>query len=374
MSRRFVPLVGFVAPSGTGKTTLLRKLVPLLRERGLRVGYIKHSHHSLSLDHPGKDSHDLAEAGAEQVVLAAADGWGLMDYAPRRGEDGRTPLAELAARFDAERLDLVLVEGFRQERHPKIEVHRVATGKAPLYPNDPDIIAVATDSQLPADAAPVRLPIADTEAIADFIQAQLADGRFSGEDPRDELLRRCRETRHAATGPRAGWLSIRIGERCWMARIALAGDDPDVDAVGVHLVAAADDEAPADAPADVPDIASIEATIHRRIYSTQPLARAIIGARMPYTAAAGFQGRSFQPLDADGVALLGDVPALSLDPAKLAQEGPAAIAERLVDAPVCILAGQGAYAWGEDLTQALERAALLERSAQIYVLGRQSSA
>ncbi|MCG6939977.1 MAG: class II aldolase/adducin family protein [Thiohalocapsa sp.] len=159
-----------------------------------------------------------------------------------------------------------------------------------------------------------------------------------------------------------------------MARIALAGDDPDVDAVGVHLVAAADDEAPADAPADVPDIASIEATIHRRIYSTQPLARAIIGARMPYTAAAGFQGRSFQPLDADGVALLGDVPALSLDPAKLAQEGPAAIAERLVDAPVCILAGQGAYAWGEDLTQALERAALLERSAQIYVLGRQSSA
>ena len=369
MTRRFVPLVGFVAPSGAGKTTLLRKLVPLLRERGLRVGYLKHSHHPLSLDHPGKDSHELALAGAEQVLLAASDGWGFMDYAPRRGEDGQTPLAELAARFDAERLDLVLVEGFRQERHPKSEVYRTTSGKAPLYPDDPDIIAVATDSELPADAVPVRLPIADPAAIADFLQARLADGRFNGEDPRDELLRRCREVRHAGAEPRAGWLSIRVGERFWLVRIALAGDDSDEDAIAVHMVAPTDDEAPA-----TPDIARTEAAIHRRIYAAQPLARAVIGARMPYTAAVGFQGRSFQPLDPDGAVLLGALPAVSLDLEKLAAEAPAAIAERLVEAPACILAGQGAYAWGQDLSRALERAALLERSAEIYSLGRQTSA
>lgn len=375
MTERCLPLVGFVAPSGTGKTTLLRQLVPLLRERGLRVGYIKHSHHPLSLDHPGKDSHDLAEAGAEQVLLAAADGWGFMDYAPRRGEDGQTPLAELAGRFDAERLDLVLVEGFRQDQYPKIEVYRTARGKAPLYPDDPDIVAVATDSELPPDAEPVRLPIADVGAVADFIQQGLADGRFSVEDPCDELVRRCRQVRHAGTEPRAGWLSIRAGARFWLVRIALAGDDPAADAIAVHPVAPADVESADDeAPAEAPDIARTEAAIHRGIYAAQPLARAIIGARMPYTAAVGFQGRSFQPLDPDGAARLGALPVVSLEPDKLAAEAPAAIAERLVEAPACILAGQGAYAWGQDLTQALERAALLERSAEIYALGRQTSA
>jgi len=375
MTERCLPLVGFVAPSGTGKTTLLRQLVPLLRERGLRVGYIKHSHHPLSLDHPGKDSHDLAEAGAEQVLLAAADGWGFIDYTPRRGEDGQTPLAELAGRFDAERLDLVLVEGFRQDRYPKIEVYRTARGKAPLYPDDPDIVAVATDSELPPDAEPVRLPIADVGAVADFIQQGLADGRFSVEDPCDELVRRCRQVRHAATEPRAGWLSIRAGARFWLVRIALAGDDPAADAIAVHPVAPADVESADDeAPAEAPDIARTEAAIHRGIYAAQPLARAIIGARMPYTAAVGFQGRSFQPLDPDGAARLGALPVVSLEPDKLAAEAPAAIAERLVEAPACILAGQGTYAWGQDLTQALERAALLERSAEIYALGRQTSA
>jgi molybdopterin-guanine dinucleotide biosynthesis protein B len=75
-------MVGFVAPSGTGKTTLLRKLVPLLRERGLRVGYLKHAHHAFQLDTPGKDSYELAEAGAAQVMLASAAGWALMDHRP----------------------------------------------------------------------------------------------------------------------------------------------------------------------------------------------------------------------------------------------------------------------------------------------------
>jgi ribulose-5-phosphate 4-epimerase/fuculose-1-phosphate aldolase len=266
------------------------------------------------------------------------------------------------------------VEGLRRGHHPKLEVHRTAAGKAPLYPDDPDIIAVATDAQLPPEAGPVRLPIGDPAAIADYIQARLADGGLSSEDPRDELLRRCREVRRAAAEPRAGWLSIRVGERCWLARVALAGDDPDEDAVSTHALAAADtDESTADGGAP-PDIAATEAAIHRRVYATQPLAGAIVGARMAYTAAVGFQGRSFQPLDPDGASALGSVPVLSLGLDEVAAEAPGAVAERLVDAPVCIMAGQGAYAWGRDLTEALERAALLERAAQIYALGRQTSA
>jgi molybdopterin-guanine dinucleotide biosynthesis protein B len=376
MTKRFVPVVGFVAPSGTGKTTLLRRLVPLLREAGLRVGYIKHTHHDLTIDQPGKDSHDVAEVGAEQVLLAAADGWAMLDYAPRRGADGELPLAELVTRFDAERLDLVLVEGFRHEHHPKIEVHRTACGKAPLYPDDPDIIAVATEAALPPEAAPVRLPIADPAAIAEYIQARLADGRLSGADPRDELLRRCREVRNATVEPRAGWLSIRVGERCWLARVALAGDDPDQDAILAQPLAATGAEAEAaDAGEEAAeDLTAGEAAIHRRVYATQPLAGAIVGARMPYTAAVGFQGRSFEPLDPEGAATLGSVPVLSFDPDKMAAEAPAAVAGLLLEAPVCMVAGQGAYAWGTDLTQALERAVLLERSAQIYALGRQMSA
>jgi hypothetical protein len=246
--------------------------------------------------------------------------------------------------------------------------------------DDPDIIAVATDTELPPDAAPERLPLDDPTAVADFIQSRLKEMRLIGADPREELLRRCRELRHAGAEPRSGWLSMRVGERCWLARVALAGDDPGPDAVAAHPLAdAAPDETDApDAAAEpdaetAPDLAMREAAIHRRIYSTQPHAGAIVGARMPYSAAVGFQGRSFAPLDPDGAAALGSVPTLSFDLDKLDAEAPEAVADALVDGPVCIVAGQGAYAWGADLTQALERAALLERSAQIYALGRQTS-
>jgi molybdopterin-guanine dinucleotide biosynthesis protein MobB len=372
MMQRCVPVLGFVAPSGSGKTTLLCKLMPQLRQRGLRVGCLKRSHHPLVLDQPGKDSHALATAGAEQVLLAAAGGWGLMDYAPRVGPDGQMPLASLIERFDTERLDLLLIEGFRQEHCPKIEVHRIAAGKPPLYPDDPDIIAVATDARLPPDAAPVRLPIEDPGAIADFILARLEGGGLATAEPREELLGRARGLRRAGIEPRAGWLSVRGGERCWLLRLALAGDDPgpaDIMACEIAGPEAADG---GNDGADI-RIAQTEVLIHRQIYAAEPRARAIVGARMPYTAAVGFQGRSFEPLDPDGLALLGSVPVLSLAPDEIAHKAPAAIAEWLVVQPVCILAGQGAYAWGADLAEALERVALLERSAQVFSLGRQTA-
>jgi molybdopterin-guanine dinucleotide biosynthesis protein B len=374
MTEQSVPVIGVVAPSGSGKTTLLRQLLPLLRERGLRVGYLKHSHHPLAIDRPGKDSFEVAAAGAEQVLLAAADGWALMDYAPQRGADGELALAELLARFDAARLDLVLVEGYRQAHHPKIEVHRSDVGKAPLYPDDPGIIAVATDAALPEDAAPVALPLADPTAIADYIQARLTDGRLRGEDPRDELVRRCREARASPAEPRAGWLSIRVGDHYWLAPIALAGDDATHASIQVRLMTErVEEEESSAADTDGVDLPQAEARIHRHIYAAQPGARAIVGARMPYTAAVGFRGRSFEPVDPDGVAAFRSVPALTLELDELAGKAPKAMAEQLVESGACILAGQGAYTSGRNLSEALQRAALLERSAEIYTLWRQAS-
>jgi molybdopterin-guanine dinucleotide biosynthesis protein B len=373
MTNRFVPVLGIVAPSGTGKTTLLLKVLPLLRERGLRVGYLKHSHHELKLDEPGKDSFEVAASGAEQVILAAADGWALMDYAP--GQDGarELPLAALLARFDATRLDLVLVEGFREAHYPKLEVHRAAAGKPPRFPDDPDIIAVVSDAALPRTAAPDLLSIDDPAAVADYIQARLADGQLTAEDPREELLRRCRECRISPAEPRAGWLSVRVGERCWLAPIALAGDDPTPASIQAYAVTAAEEQAPAVADGEAVDLTALEARIHRGIYAAQPSARAVVGARMPYTAAVGFRGRSFEPVDPDGAAALGALPALSFGLEELVAKAPDAIAEQLIEGSACIVAGQGAYTWGGDLAEALQRAALLERSAEIYALWRQAS-
>jgi len=165
-----LPVIGFVAPSGSGKTSLLRRLVPILKERGLRIGYLKHAHHRFDLDRPGKDSFELRAAGADQVLLASSERWALQVENRVRGAD--PDLVDLLTRFDPDGLDLVLAEGFKYAAYPKIEVYRAVLGEAPLYPQDPEIIAVATDDALPAGAHPPRLALRDRQAIADFIVAR----------------------------------------------------------------------------------------------------------------------------------------------------------------------------------------------------------
>jgi molybdopterin-guanine dinucleotide biosynthesis adapter protein len=171
-----IPVVGFVATSGSGKTTLLRRVVPLLVARGLRVGYLKHAHHGFDLDMPGKDSYELREAGAVQTLLASDERWALQAEHSTRGRD--PDLAEMLAHFDATNLDLVLVEGFKHATYPKIEVHRRALGRPPLYQDDGDIIAVASDVAPAAGARsqPRPLPIDDPSAVADFIVRCLQTG------------------------------------------------------------------------------------------------------------------------------------------------------------------------------------------------------
>jgi molybdopterin-guanine dinucleotide biosynthesis protein MobB len=159
-------VLGFAAWSGTGKTTLLVKLLPELRTRGLRVGMIKHAHHTFDVDRPGKDSYELRKAGANPVLLASSRRWVLMTDL----EQPREPvLQEMLARFDAAALDVILVEGLKHEDFPKIELHRPVLGKGLLFPDDPSIIAVATDAPL---GQATRLPVLDlndVEAIADFV-------------------------------------------------------------------------------------------------------------------------------------------------------------------------------------------------------------
>lgn len=166
-----LPILGFVAFSGTGKTTLLTRLIPTLRERGIRSAVIKHSHHDFEIDQPGKDSHRLRQAGANQVILASPH----RTFWVREGDGEHEPtLGELVARLDPAGVDLVLAEGFRQEPISKIEVHRPELGTPLLCREDKRVIALACD-QDPQQEVPVPLlPLNDPETVAIFVEEWLA--------------------------------------------------------------------------------------------------------------------------------------------------------------------------------------------------------
>jgi len=168
-----IPLLGFCAYSGTGKTTLLSRLIPLLTERGLRVALIKHAHHSFDLDRPGKDSHTLRKAGAEQVLVASSARVALIRE--RRGRADEPRLEELLPCIDTRELDLILVEGFKHAPIPKIECYRPALGRRRIHPDDAHVIAVASDAPFqPARALPV-LDLNRPEEIGAFVTAWLED-------------------------------------------------------------------------------------------------------------------------------------------------------------------------------------------------------
>lgn len=161
-----IPVIGFAAWSGTGKTTLLRQLIPWLRERGLRVAVIKATHHDFEIDRPGKDSDILRKAGAAQILLVSSNRTALIIEHQQPTEPD---LAQSLARLDPGPVDLVLVEGFKHVPFPKIELHRPALGKPLLYPHDPSIIAVATDAPLPERPAIPVLDLNDIGGIGVFV-------------------------------------------------------------------------------------------------------------------------------------------------------------------------------------------------------------
>jgi molybdopterin-guanine dinucleotide biosynthesis adapter protein len=156
---------GIAGYSGSGKTTLMERLIPLFVMEGIKVSVVKHAHHNFDVDKPGKDSYRHREAGASEILITSDKRWVLMHEL--RG--GKEPtLDELLTQFSP--CDLVLVEGFKNEPVPKLEVHRVANGKPPLYPQDKTVVAIASD-----EPVVTRLPqfhIDDAEAIALFIMQQ----------------------------------------------------------------------------------------------------------------------------------------------------------------------------------------------------------
>lgn len=162
-----VPLLGIAAFSGTGKTTLLTQLIPKLSASGLRVAVIKHAHHLFDIDKPGKDSYRIREAGAKQIIVASNRLLALM----QTSDDDKTEpvLAECLSRLDKQKLDLILVEGFKHEAIPKLELHRASIGEPLLYPDDPNVIALATDDVSIATSSIPVMDLNDLDTILQFI-------------------------------------------------------------------------------------------------------------------------------------------------------------------------------------------------------------
>jgi molybdopterin-guanine dinucleotide biosynthesis protein B len=156
-------IIGLAGWSGSGKTTLITKLIPRLTARGISVSTLKHAHHGFDLDQPGKDSFFHRAAGASEVIISSANRWAILHEL--RGQP-EWDLAALMGKMSP--VDLVLVEGFKRDAFPKLEIHRIANGKPLIHPEDPHIVAVASDSAVPAALVPV-IDLNDIEAIADLL-------------------------------------------------------------------------------------------------------------------------------------------------------------------------------------------------------------
>src|SRR5690348_14869328 len=158
-------IIGLAGWSGSGKTTLITKLVPRLIARGLRVSTLKHAHHGFDLDQPGKDSFMHRAAGASEVIVSSAKRFAILH---ELRDEPEWDLPALLGKITP--VDLVLVEGFKRDPFPKLEIHRVANGKPLLHPEDPHIVAIAADVALPQARVPV-IGLDDIEAIADLVVA-----------------------------------------------------------------------------------------------------------------------------------------------------------------------------------------------------------
>ena len=159
-----LPTLGFAAFSGTGKTSLLKKLIPILKQKNIRIAVIKHAHHDFEIDLPGKDSYELRHAGADQVLISSARRFVKITEVTQE-----MPLQQCLAHVSATESDLVLVEGYKMAKISKIELHRPCLGFPLLYPLDKHIIAVASDQELNSqDDIPV-LDLNNVEEISEFI-------------------------------------------------------------------------------------------------------------------------------------------------------------------------------------------------------------
>jgi molybdopterin-guanine dinucleotide biosynthesis protein B len=165
-------VLGFVGSSGSGKTTLLEQVLPLLARAGIRVGVLKHAHHGFDMDRPGKDSYRARAAGAAQVLVASRERWVLMSEVA--SSDPEPDFRAMLGKFDPGQVDLIIAEGFSGEAYPKIEVFRPDHEQPPrCWPNDPNIIAVASD--VPQETLPpvAWLDLNRPDLVARFVMERL---------------------------------------------------------------------------------------------------------------------------------------------------------------------------------------------------------
>lgn len=163
MNSGAMKIFGLAGWSGSGKTTLMVRLLPELVGRGISVSTVKHAHHNFEIDRPGKDSYEHREAGATEVMITGGRRWALMHEIREKAEP---TVADLVRHMTP--VDLLMIEGFKKDDHPKLEVYRAAVGKPLLCNEDPKIVAVATDGAVEGLTVP-RIDLNDIPAIADFI-------------------------------------------------------------------------------------------------------------------------------------------------------------------------------------------------------------
>ena len=156
-------IIGLAGWSGSGKTTLIKKLIPCLIARGLKVSTLKHAHHGFDLDQPGKDSFFHRAAGATEVIISSAKRFAILH---ELRDEAEWDLPDLVAKMSP--VDLVLVEGYKRDAFPKLEVHRAANGKPLIHPEDPHIIAIAADVPVPSAKVPV-VDLNDIDGITDVL-------------------------------------------------------------------------------------------------------------------------------------------------------------------------------------------------------------
>ena len=185
INKRPIPLIGFAAYSGTGKTTLLCQIIPLLKAQGLRIGVIKHAHHHFDIDYPQKDSYKLRKSGAETLLVTSRKRTAIIIEHPESAEESN--FEDALAKMPLEGLDLLLIEGFKWENFPKIELYRQQLNKPYLYPTDKNIIAIATDNSLEGNlegslndiknntCSIIQLNLNNPPQIADFIADFIAN-------------------------------------------------------------------------------------------------------------------------------------------------------------------------------------------------------
>ena len=156
-------IIGLAGWSGSGKTTLIKKLIPRLIARGISVSTLKHAHHGFDLDQPGKDSFFHRAAGATEVIISSSKRFAILH---ELRDEVEWDLPDLVAKMSP--IDLVLVEGYKRDAFPKLEIHRAANGKPLIHPEDANVVAIASDIALPQAKVPV-IDLNDIEAIADLL-------------------------------------------------------------------------------------------------------------------------------------------------------------------------------------------------------------